>query len=212
MLLISLSLFLVYSDNSKNTSNKLDNSKQTVKTVENKKSTDINDSSMTKEEYYKENHGKSDKESLAPKYEKKYKMKNIEKDQNFWNYLKSNHPLTFNLLQSIKDKYPRMYKRLLNVSGRMYNKINETSNPDLKKLFAEQIDNQTKLTESMIKYKESKIREEEFDMQAKDILRNIHQNHIKIIELRLQEMKKKNGKKSRRSIAKDKKENKGRNK
>lgn len=181
LLLISISLFLAHSDNSKNISKKLDNSKQTIQTVETEETTYVPNPSTKN-------------------------IKNIEKDQNFWNYLKSNHPSTFNLLQSIKDKHPKMYKKLLNVSGRMYININQTSNPDLKKLFAEQIDNKTKLIETMINYKESKIKEEEFDMQAKNILRNIHENNIKIIELRLQEMKNKIESKVEEALQKIKKE------
>ncbi|MFN4220313.1 MAG: hypothetical protein ACK4GJ_05275 [bacterium] len=189
--LISISLFLVYSDNSKNTdkTSNLNNSKQSIQSI-----------------VYEKNYEKHYEKHYEKSSTKRKKIKDIEKNENFWNYLKSNHPSTFNFLQSIKDKHPRMYKKLLRICGRMYLNINETNNPDLKKLFAKQIDNQTNLTESIIKYKESKIKEEEFDTQAKEILRNIHQNNIKIMELRIQEMKNKLESKVEESLQKIKKE------
>ena len=112
-----------------------------------------------------------------------------ETDNNFWNYIKSNNIETYNLLTNIKEKYPRFYKRLLKVSKIMYKRINETSNPELKKIFSTQIDNKTKLTQLIITYKENKIKEEEFDTKAKQILTEIHLNNIKIMEIKIQEMK-----------------------
>ncbi|MCS7243486.1 MAG: hypothetical protein RMJ36_01960 [Candidatus Calescibacterium sp.] len=116
-------------------------------------------------------------------------IKNIEKDQEFWNYLKTNHTETYNLLNSIKDKQPKMYKKLLRITGRMYMKIKETGNQELKNIFADQINNQTKLTQLMINHKEGKVKESEFDTQAKQILTKIHDNNIRIMEIKIEDLK-----------------------
>ncbi|MCX7758147.1 MAG: hypothetical protein N2169_00825 [bacterium] len=133
-------------------------------------------------------------------------IKNIENNQEFWNYLKTNHPETYNLLNSIKDKQAKLYKRLLRMTGRMYIKIKETENKELKSIFADQINNQTKLTQLIINHKEGKIKEVEFDTQAKQILTKIHDNNIRIMEIKLEELKNRKEQKVEEMLKRIKKE------
>ncbi len=134
-----------------------------------------------------------DKKAHNVEYNKKESLpfgkevKNIENNQEFWNYLKSNHPETYDLLNNLKNKDPKMYKKLVKKFGVMYLQISKSDNQELKNVVTDQINEETKLAKLTIDYKEGKIKEEEFDKQARPIISTIHDNVAKIMEIKLKE-------------------------
>jgi len=134
------------------------------------------------------------------------KISEIENNKEFWDYLQQKHPQTYTLLQSIKQKYPKEYKRLLLSSSNAYKRIKFSDNQQIKNILDSQIDNFTNLTKVFIDFKEKKLNDKDFENIATNYLSSIHDNIVKIMELRLQDFKNKKQEFINKSIEKAKKD------
>jgi hypothetical protein len=134
------------------------------------------------------------------------KISEIENNKEFWDYLQQKHTQTYTLLQSIKQKYPKEYKRLLLSSSNAYKRIKFSDNQQIKDILDSQIDNFTNLTKVFIDFKEKKLNDKDFENIATNYLSSIHDNIVKIMELRLKDFKNKKQEFINKAIEKAKKD------
>ncbi|MEN3015732.1 MAG: hypothetical protein ABDH21_06755 [bacterium] len=126
----------------------------------------------------------------------------IQNSQEFWNYLQKNHPETYNLLNHLKNQEPKYYKRFVKITSRLYIKLKKTQDQELKNIFSDQIDKHTKFVKLIIDYKDKKINEDQFKNEAKQILNKIHDNVIRVMEIKLQKYKMEKQQKIEKTIEK----------
>ncbi len=132
--------------------------------------------------------------------------KKIENDQEFWNYLKTNHPELYNSLNSLKSKYEKLYNHFsLKVYG-IYKRMNREENNLIKDLLKEKIAIHDKIVKLVLDYKEKKIQEKEFETNMKNHIKELVDNEEKILTEKLNEFKSKKDKMSE-DIYKKMKEN-----
>lgn len=125
------------------------------------------------------------------KIEQNKKLVGQQKIHDLWDYLKNNHPKTYSLLKELEINYPLIYKKSLRFLHKIYKRMNTNDNQEIKEILKSEIDNYTELTSLTIQYHENKISESEFDQKATQILSKIHDNKIKIFELKILELKNK---------------------
>lgn len=115
--------------------------------------------------------------------------KKIENDQDFWNYLKANHPNLYNSLNFLKSKYKKLYNYFsLKVYG-IYKRMNREENNVIKDLLKEKIAIHDKIVKLISDYKEKRIQEKEFETNMKNHIKELLDNEEKILTERFNEFK-----------------------